>query len=88
MEIMRFEGGEGRRAGDGKGRVGGDAVRKALRRSLSAVRTAPEVVKTAKRMKEPWRSRIWNFSVGLAVGKVVSSIGSGMSRAGMGYMVG
>ena len=76
--------------GDGKGRGvwEDEASWKALRRSLSAVKTAPEVVNTAKRMKEPWRSRIWNVSEGLVVKKVVSSIGSGMLIAGIGKMVG
>ena len=75
--------------GDGKGCAGWDveASWKALRRSLSAVKTAPEVVKTAKRMKEPWRSRIWNVSEEPAVKKVVSSIGSGMLKEGIGKMV-
>lgn len=86
MEIMGFEGGEWRRTGDGKWWVGleGEASWKVLRRSLSAVKTAPEVVKTAKRTKEPWRSRIWSVSGGQAVRKVVSSIGSGMLKGGMG----
>ena len=76
--------------GDGRERAVWDveASWKAFRRSLSAVKTAPEVVKTAKRMKEPCRSRIWYVSEGLAVKKVVSSIGSGMLMAGIGKMVG
>ena len=60
----------------------------ALRRSLSPVKTAPEVVKTANRMKEPWRSRIWIVCDGQAVEKVVSSIGSGILKADIGKMVG
>ena len=87
---MGFDGGDMRRVGDGKGWSEGvvEASWKAVRRSLSAVKTAPEVVKTAKRMKEPWRSRIWNLSDGQAMGKVVSSIGSGTLKAGMGKRVG
>ena len=75
--------------GEGRGLSEGviEASWKALRRSLSEVKTAPEVVKTAKRMKEPWRSRIWNGSDGQAVGNVVSSIGFGTLKAGMGKRV-
>lgn len=60
MEIMGFDWRERKRVGDGKGWLEREieASWKALRRCLSAVKTAPEVVKTAKRMKEPWSSRI------------------------------
>lgn len=86
---MGFDDGEWTRIGEGKGGRGStwrevEASWKAFRRSLPAVKIAPELVKTAKRMKEPWRSRIRKSSDGQAVGKVVSSIGSGMLKAGMG----
>ena len=86
---MGFDDGARMRDGEGKGcrgSVGGEVELswKAFKRCLSAVKTAPEVVKTAKRMKEPWRSRIWKISDGQAMGKVVSSIGSGMLKAGIG----